>query len=91
MNKKEFFEKNLVLTTEFSKYALEHPEVAEQIPKDAVVVILPEYDQEMAEENLKVAEARREKNQPMILVRIKRLALPRKSRIVRPIVEMVPA
>ncbi|MBU0700634.1 hypothetical protein KKE26_04995 [bacterium] len=91
MSKKELFEKNLVLTTEFSRYVLEHPEVAEQIPKDAVVVILPEYDQEIAGENLKVAEARREKNQPMILVRVKRLAPPRKSRLIRPIVEMVPA
>ena len=91
MNKKELFEKNLVLATEFSKYVLEHPEIAEQIHRDAIVVILPEYDQEMAGENLKVAEARREKNQPMILVRVKRLAPPRKSRLVRPIVEMVAA
>ena len=54
MNKKELFEGNLMLTTEFSRYVLEHPEVAKRIPKDAIVVILPEYDQELAEENLKV-------------------------------------
>ena len=91
MNKKELFEKNLELTTEFSKYVLEHPEVSSRIPKDAIVVILPEYDQKLAEENLKIAKARREKNQPMVLVRVKKLAPERKSRLVKPTVEIVSA
>jgi len=91
MNKKKLFEENLVLTTEFSRYALEHPEVAKRIPKDAIVVILPEYDQELAEENLKMAKVRREKNQPMFLVRVKKLAPIRKSRLVEPTVELVSA
>ena len=90
MNTKELFEKNLVLTTEFNRYVLEHPEVAERIPKDAMVVILPEYDQELAEENIKIAKAKKEKNQPMILVRVKRLAPARKSRLVKPELELVP-
>ena len=91
MNKKELFEKNLVLTTEFSRYILEHPGVAKRIPKDAIVVILPEYDKELAEENLKTAEARKEENQPMVLVRVKRLAPARKSRLVEPKLEVVSA
>lgn len=91
MNKKELFEKNLVLTTEFSRYVLEHPEVGERIPKDAIVVILPEYDQELAEENIKMAKAGKEKNQPMVLVRVKRLAPMRKSRLVKPTVELLSA
>ena len=91
MNKKELLEKNLVLTTEFSRYILEHPEVAKRIPKDAIVVILPEYDQELAEENLKIGKTRREKNQPMVLVRVKKLAPERKSRLVKPRLELVPA
>lgn len=89
MNKKELFEKNLVLSTEFSRYVLEHPEVAKRLPKEAIVVILPDYDQELAEENLKIAKARREKNQPMVFVRVKRLAPARKSRLVRPKLELV--
>jgi hypothetical protein len=32
MTENEFFEKNFVLTTEFDRYLVEHPEVAEQIP-----------------------------------------------------------
>ena len=91
MNKQELFEKNLMLTTEFSKYVLEHPEVAKRIPKDAIVVILPEYDQKLTEENLKIARAKREKDQPMVLVRVKRLAPVRKSRLVKPKVELVSA
>jgi hypothetical protein len=91
MNKQEFFEKNLMLSTEFSRYVLDHPEVAKRIPKDAIVVILPEYDQKLAEENLKIAKSRREKDQPMVLVRVKRLAPARKSRLVKPKVEIVSA
>jgi hypothetical protein len=91
MNKQGLFEKNLMLTTEFSKYVLEHPQVAKRIPKDAIVVILPEYDQQLAEENLKIARAKREKDQPMVLVRVKRLAPARKSRLVKPKVELVSA
>ena len=88
MNKQELFEKNLVLTTEFSRYVLEHSEVAKRIPKDAIVVILPEYDQELAEENLKIAKARREKDQPLVFVKVKKLAPVRKSRLIRPKVEI---
>ena len=32
MSEQELFEKNLVLTTEFDRYLLERPEIAEQIP-----------------------------------------------------------
>ncbi len=91
MNKKELFEKNLVLSTEFSRYLLENPEFAERIPKDAVVVILPEYDNELAEENRKIAEAEKARGQSMVLVRVEKLAPPRKSRLVRPKLELVSA
>jgi hypothetical protein len=57
MTKREMFESNLVLTTELSRYVLEHPEVAERIPKDAIVVILPDYGKRLAAENLKAAKA----------------------------------
>ena len=89
MNKNEMFEKTLVLTTEFSRYLLGYPEVAEQIPKNAIIVIIPEYDKDLAEENLKIARSQREKNQPMVLVRVKKLAPERKSRLIKPKVEIV--
>jgi len=91
MTRQELSEKNLVLTSEFNRYVLEHPEIAERIPKNALVVILPEYDKELAEENLKTARARKEKDQPMLLVKAKKLAPERKSRLVKPELELVTA
>lgn len=44
MNDKEFSEKSLTLSFEFSRYILAHPEVEEQIPEGALVVLLLEDD-----------------------------------------------
>jgi len=89
MTTQELFEKNLVLTTEFNRCVMEHPDIAERIPKNAVVVILPEYDQALADENLKIANSRIEKDQPMLLVKVKKLAPERKSRLIRPRLELI--
>ena len=35
MTEEEIFSKNLILTTEFDRYVLEHPEFTEKIPKNA--------------------------------------------------------
>jgi hypothetical protein len=91
MTKKELFEKNLELSNEFSRYILEHPEVADKIPKDAVVVILPEYDRLLAEQNLKIANQNKDKDQPMMLIKVKKLAPERKSRLIEPEMELVSA
>ena len=91
MTNQELFEKNLVLTTEFNRYVLEHPDIAERIPKNAIVVILPEYDKDVADENLKIANSRKEKDQPMLLVKVKKLAPERKSRLIKPELELVSA
>jgi hypothetical protein len=91
MTIQELFEKNLVLTTEFNRYVLEHPDVAERIPKNAVVVILPEYDKELPAKNLKIATARKENDQPMLLVKVKKLAPEMKSRLIKPELELIPA
>ncbi|MBI4646063.1 MAG: hypothetical protein HY738_05555 [Bacteroidia bacterium] len=91
MKKNEIFEKNLALSSEFSRYILENPDIAEQIPNNAIIVILPEYDKELAKENYKIANQRKEKNQPLVLVRVKRLAPERKSRLIRPKLEIISA
>lgn len=87
---KEIFDKNLTLGTEFSRYVMEHPEFAEQIPKDALVVLLPEDDPELCEINRKNAEEGREPGQPVVYVRIKKLA-PMRERIAKLRLELVPA
>ena len=56
---------------EFELYILEHPEIEEQIPDNAMIVLVPEYDQELAEAN-------KEPGQTIVYIRITRL---RTSRI----------
>ncbi|HSE87087.1 MAG TPA: DUF5647 family protein [Candidatus Binatia bacterium] len=84
MNKKSFAYKNIVLNTEFNKYLVEHPEVADKIPDNALVVLLPEDDPSLCRKNLALARRYREKNQPVVHVRVKKLAPPPKSRLVQP-------
>jgi len=84
MNKKNLAYKNIVLNTEFNKYLVEHPEVADKIPNNALVVILPDDDPALCRKNLSLARRHREKNQPVVHVRVKTLAPPPKSRLVQP-------
>jgi len=78
MNKEELFRKNQQLSTEFELYLLEHPEIEEKIPDNAMIVLLPEYDKELAETNMKLAEANKEAGQTIVYVRVEKL---RASRI----------
>ena len=81
MNERELMEKNISLSIEFSKYIFEHPELEDKIPKGAQVVLLPEYDKELCEYNLRIAEKQREREQPVVYVKIKKLLAPRLSRV----------
>ncbi len=78
MTRKELFRKNQQLSTEFELYILEHPEIEEQIPDNAMIVLVPEYDQELATKNIELAEANNESGQTIVYIRITRL---RTSRI----------
>ena len=76
--------KNIVLNTEFNKYLLEHPQVADKIPDNALVVILPDDDPALRRMNLSLARRHWEKDQAVVYVHIKKLAPPPKSRLVQP-------
>ena len=78
MTREEMFRKNQQLSTEFELYILEHPEVEEKIPDNAMIVLLPEYDKELAEKNMELAEANKEAGQQIVYVKVERL---RASRI----------
>jgi len=56
MKKELLLKKNLDLLDEFMKYAFDHPEVLDQVPHDASLVILPEGDASLKRENRKTAE-----------------------------------
>jgi hypothetical protein len=62
------------LSFEFTRYLVDHSELEERIPTGVQVVILPDYDENLKRFNLKNSQRRREKDQPVIYVRIKKLA-----------------
>lgn len=88
MTEKDFFEKISVLSSEFSKYVLEHPEMDEQIPDGAQVILLLENDPEFNKRNTALAKSQREVGQPVVFVKIKELAPAPASRIVNPQLEL---
>ena len=82
MKEAKLVEKNLELSFEFTRYLLDHPELEKRIPKGAQVVLLPDYDEELKRFNLRISRRQREKDQPVVCVRIKKFASGRSSRLV---------
>ena len=78
MTREELFRKNQQLSTEFELYLLEHPEVEDKIPDNAMIVLVPEYDKELAKKNRELAAANKEPGQTIVYVKVKKL---RASRI----------
>lgn len=78
MTREELFKKNQQLSTEFELYLLEHPEIEDAIPNNAMIVLLPEYDKELSEKNMELAEANKETGQTIVYVKVEKL---RASRI----------
>lgn len=73
MENEELFVKNQKLSTEFDLYITEHPEIENQIPDNALIVLIPEYDKELARKNRELALRHREPGQPVVYVKIDRL------------------
>ena len=80
MTKEEISAKNMVLGFEFDKYLIEHPEATEEIPDNGVVVLLPDEDNELVEENLKIAEKYKQEGKKIVYVRVKKMSPYPKSR-----------
>lgn len=78
MTREELFRKNQQLSTEFELYLLEHPEIEGKIPDNAMIVLVPEYDKELAKKNRELAAANKEPGQTIVYVKVKKL---RASRI----------
>jgi len=72
--------KNTDLIKEFNRYIREHPEFADGIPNNAIVIMQLEGDEEFNRWSLELAESHAEKGQPVVYVRIKRIK-PIRSRI----------
>ena len=75
-----FERQNTELIKEFNRYVREHPQFAEQIPNDAVVILQLEGDVEFNAWARQLAESRRVERARVIIVKIKKLR-PLRSRI----------
>lgn len=88
MTTDELFIKNQTLSHEFSLYLLEHPELAERIPQDALVILMPKSEPDLCHENMKLAENLRQPDQPIVYVHVEKIK-PARSRLVHPQLEIV--
>ena len=82
----EYFEKNLLYSTEFSKYLLEHPELERELPEGVQIFFLVESDPELSRKNLELAQKQKKEGQPILFVRVKGLR-PEASRLIEPRLE----
>ncbi|OGH61252.1 MAG: hypothetical protein A3G34_03495 [Candidatus Lindowbacteria bacterium RIFCSPLOWO2_12_FULL_62_27] len=80
-----------VLSTEFSKYVLAHPELDVQIPDGAQIVFHMEDNPEFNRWARKVAHSQMAKNQPMIVIKVAGLSPVPPSRLINPQVDLSPA
>src|SRR5215831_18114181 len=77
---KKLVERNLDLIFEFEKYVLEHPEITEKIPRDAVVFMKVAGDRKFNLWSERQAKRQAKKGMPLISVTVKKLG-PVHSRI----------
>lgn len=63
--------KNFELLEEFHRYGFEHPEIFDQIPKDAQLIILPEDDPELLAANEQILEKCKRENRRYVVFRMK--------------------
>ena len=78
---RELITKNIELSGEFSHYLFEHPEIEERIPKDAEVILLPEYDKELADFNLKTGQQIEQEGGKVLYIKVTGLRPKHLSRI----------
>ena len=69
----QFFTKNSKLSTEFSKYVLEHPEIDELLTSETIVIFLPEFDTELRNFNLKIAKEIETQGGHLLYVKVKEM------------------
>lgn len=71
MKKESLVKKNLDLLDEFMKYAFDHPDILDEVPRDASLVILPEGDLSLQKENRKMISRLKAKGEEVIAIKLK--------------------
>jgi len=77
MSPDELVKKNLDLHAEWMRYVFDHPDVLEQVPPGAELVIIPTDDAALAEANERTLRSLRGKGIPIVVVRLKSPTPPR--------------
>lgn len=93
MTDQEFFEKSLEVSTEFDRFILAHPEIAEKIPRgpngeEALIVFELEDDPEFSRKSIEIARETRSPNQPIVVVKAKKLLPANETRLIEPELEI---
>ena len=88
LDKKRFVERNSVYVKEFDRYILEHPEFADKIPDNALIVMQIEADEEFNTWARETSQSITEKDAPIVYVTITELK-PVRSRIEKLKLELV--
>jgi uncharacterized protein DUF5647 len=71
MKKETTTKKNLDLLDEFMKYAYDHPDVLDQLPRETNLVILPDRDPSLEKENKKTLNRLKAKGEEVIAIRLR--------------------
>ncbi len=77
----KMIERNIELSAEFSRYLFDHPEFEEKLPKDAEIVLLPEFDEELKEFNMKMGKEMEADGSKVIYISIRQIRPKTLSRI----------
>lgn len=70
MKRDSTIKKNLDLLDELMKYAFDHPEILDQIPRDSALVILPDGDPVLERENKKTLRRLKARNQEAVVIKL---------------------
>jgi hypothetical protein len=87
---KKMIERNIELSAEFSRYLFEHSEIEEKIPMESEIILLPEFDEELKEYNLKMGKNMEAEGEKVFYVSIKEIRPKALSRIGKIELESVP-
>lgn len=80
--KNSFFTKNSELSTEFSRYVLEHPEIDKLLTEEKIIVFLPEFDSELRDFNLRMAKDIETEGGKVLYVKVKEISSKTASRLI---------
>ncbi|MEE8074215.1 MAG: DUF5647 family protein [Candidatus Binatia bacterium] len=71
MKKDSVVKKNLDLLDEFMKYAFDHPDILEEVPRNASLVILPEGNPSLQKENRKMLNKLKARGEQVVVLKLR--------------------